>query len=271
MIERGFYRQLISELRREYLIWRSYRVNAVSSLVMWGVVFPILMVTLISAAANAGINYSASLQAASLIGFLIWKLCSGVLIAIPHMIEEEASTGTLENVMVTSYIPFPLLFFFRVIARSIRSCLEVFLLGLGLTLIFRLPLTMSPTALLVTFLTLVGVWGVGFALAGLAMVYKNIGSVTSLVVYLAFTISGAFVPLNALTGLFTVLKVTFPMTWGIDILRRVMIDGYDFSFPISDGSLPGLFLQSMSMLLIGYIILYGALNRVKQRGELGVY
>ncbi|MCI0559220.1 MAG: hypothetical protein MN733_12055, partial [Nitrososphaera sp.] len=105
-MELGFYPQLVSELRREFLVWRSYRVNAISSLVMWGVVFPILLVTLISVAENAGVNYSASLQAASLIGFLIWKLCTGVLVAVPRMIEQEASMGTLENVMVTSYLPF---------------------------------------------------------------------------------------------------------------------------------------------------------------------
>lgn len=271
MIEAGFYPQLIGELRREYLVWRSYRVNAVSSLVMWGVVFPVLMATLISVAANAGINYGPSLQAASLIGFLIWKMCTGVLVAAPRMIEQEAGTGTLENVMVTSNIPFPLLFFFRVMASSIRSCLEVLLLGVVLTFVFRLPLAMSPTALLVTFVTLAGVWGVGFALAGLAMIYKNVGGVTGLIAYLSFTISGAFVPLDSLESVFTVLKFTFPMTWGIDILRRVMIDGYDFSLLMRDGLLPGLLLQSMGLLIIGYIVLSSSLIQVKKRGELGAY
>ena len=270
-MELSFYPQLVSELRREFLVWRSYQVNAISSLVMWGVVFPILLVTLISVAENAGVNYSASLQAASLIGFLIWKLCTGVLVAVPRMIEQEASMGTLENVMVTSYLPFSVLFFFRVIARSIRSCLEALLLGLVLTFVFGLSLTMSPAAFLITFLTLAGVWGIGFALAGLAMIYKNIASVTSLVAYLAFTISGAFVPINSLGVVFTILKYTFPMTWGIDILRNVMIDGYDLAMLIRNGSLPGLLLQSAAMLIIGYVILNSSLNRVKVRGELGVY
>jgi len=130
---------------------------------------------------------------------------------------------------------------------------------------------MSPAAFLITFLTLAGVWGVGFALAGLAMIYKNIASVTGLVAYLAFTISGAFVPINSLGVVFTILKYTFPMTWGIDILRSVMIDGYDLAFLIRDGSLPGLLLQSGIMLVIGYVVLNSSLNRVKKRGELGVY
>ena len=59
------------------------------------------------------------------------------------------------------------------------------------------------------------------------------------------------------------------MTWGIDILRNVMIDGYDLALLIRNGSLPGLLLQSAAMLIIGYVILNSSLNRVKVRGELG--
>ena len=270
-MELSLYPQFISELRREFLIWRSYRVNAVSSLIMWGVVFPALLVTLISVAGSSGVIYGERLQAASLIGFLVWKLCTGVLVALPRMVEEEASTGTLENVIVTSYIPFITLFFFRVIAQTIRSCLEVALLGVVLTFVFRLPLTVSPTAVLIIFLTLAGVWGVGFSLTGLALIYKNVGSVTSLIAYLAFTISGAFVPINSLGLIFTILKFTFPMTCGIDILRGVMLDGYDLNFLVRNGSLLGLMLQTTLMLGIGYIILNYSLKRVKKRGELGVY
>lgn len=267
----GFYPQLVSELRREFLIWKSYRINAISSLIMWSIVFPILLVTLMNVAANAGINYSVNLQMASLIGFLIWRLCTGALVAIPGMIEQEASTGTLENVIVTSSLPLPLLLLFRVLARSIQLCLEVIVLGFVLAFVFRLPFAISPTAVLVAFVTLVGVWGVGFALAGLAIIYKNIGGITNLVAYLAFTISGAFVPLNSLAVVFAILKYTFPMTWGIDILRQVIINGCGLSCLIHKGSLIGLLLQSLGLLIIGFVVFNASLNKAAVRGELGVY
>jgi ABC-2 type transport system permease protein len=267
----SFYPQLLCELRREYLLWRSYRLNALSSLVMWGAVFPILMVTLMSVAANAGVTYGAGLQTASLIGFLIWKLCAGVLTTIPQMIEQEAGAGTLENVMVTSSHPFPLFFFFRVLARSLRSSLETFLLAVVLTFVFRLPLALSPAALLVTFLTLAGVWGVGFGLAGLALIYKNVGGVTSMVAYLAFIISGAFVPIDSLGVTFIVMKFVFPMTWGIELLRHVLINGHDLSLLVRNGSLAGLLFQSAVMLTTGTMILNGSLKRARQRGDLGTY
>ena len=55
----GLHPQLVSELRREFLSG-VLTGSTISSLVMWGVVFPILLVTLISVAENAGVNYSTS-------------------------------------------------------------------------------------------------------------------------------------------------------------------------------------------------------------------
>ena len=164
-----YYPHFMSELRREWMLWRSYKLNAISTVIMWGVIFPILMVTIQSVAENAGVNFGIQRQTESLIGFLVWRLATDILVAIPHMVEQEARTGTWENVLVSSFISPITLLFFRIIALSLRSFLETALLGLVLTLIFRLPLTLTPTAIFITLLTLVGIWGVGLALAGLAI------------------------------------------------------------------------------------------------------
>ncbi|MCP4427560.1 MAG: ABC transporter permease [Chloroflexi bacterium] len=187
------------------------------------------------------------------------------------MIEEEARTGTLENVLVSSFVSFTPLFFFRIIARSIRSILETCLMGIVLTLVFRISLPISSTALLITLLTLVGVWGVGFALAGLAMIHKAVGSITSMVGNLAFLISGALLPLNALGLGFMILKYTFPMTWGIDILRAVILENENIVSLIQSGELPGLLLQTLVLIVGGLIVFNVALRRAKERGELHTY
>ncbi len=145
---------LYSELRREWLLWKAYRVNAISSLVMWGAIFPILLVTVQSVAANSGVLFGPEEQAQSLIGFIVWKLCMGVLVAIPGMIEEETRTGTLENVLLSTHLPSRTLFFYRILARSLRSLLETLLLAAALMLLFRLPLPFPPAAWVVTLLTI---------------------------------------------------------------------------------------------------------------------
>ena len=262
---------LYSELRREWLLWRAYRVNAVSSLAMWGVIFPILLVTVQSVATNSGVSFGPEQQAQSIIGFIVWKLCMGVLIAVPKMIEEEAQTGTLENVLLATRLPFRALFFCRILARSLRSLLETLLLTLVLLLVFRLPLSFSPAAWLVTGLTLAGVWGVGYGVAGLALLYKSVSSVTGLLANLSFLISGALVPLGSLGFLYAALKLLFPMTWGIEILREVVLNEAAWVELMQIGALPGLALQTAVMLVGGLFIFERALQQARQRGELGDY
>jgi ABC-2 type transport system permease protein len=262
---------LYSELRREWLLWKAYRVNAISSLVMWGVIFPILMLTVQSAANYSGVVYGPQQLAESLIGFVVWKLCMGVLVSIPAMVEEEARTGTLENVLLSTHVAFPALFFFRILARSLRSLLETMLLALALMLLFRLPLPFPPTAWVVVLLTLAGVWGVGYLVAGLALSHKAVSSVTSLVANLAFLISGAMIPLDSLGMLYTALKLLFPMTWGIEMLRDVVLNGTTLVELVQSGQLIGLALQTAVFLLLGLALFNHSLQRVRKVGELGGY
>jgi ABC-2 type transport system permease protein len=262
---------LYSELRREWLLWKAYRVNAISSLVMWGIIFPILMLTVQSAANYSGVAYGREQLAESLIGFIVWKLCMGVLVAIPAMIEEETRTGTLENILLSTFMPFHTLFFFRILARSLRSLLETVLLAVALMFLFRLPLFFPPTAWVVILLTLAGVWGVGYLMAGLALIHKAVSSVTSLLANLAFLISGAMIPLDSLGMLYTALKLVFPMTWGIEILRDVVLNGTTLMALVQSGVLVGLALQTTLFLVFGLIIFNYSMRQVRRTGELGSY
>lgn len=262
---------LYSELRREWLLWWAYRVNAVSSLIMWGAIFPILLITVQSVANNSGVPFGPEEQAQSLIGFIVWKLCMGLLVAIPEMVEEEARTGTLESVLLASSLPFHTLFFYRILARSLRSLLETLLLTIALVLIFRLPLSFSPTAWVVSGLTLAGIWGVGYAVAGLSLIQKAVSSVTGLLANLAFLISGALVPLEPLGEFYTFLKLIFPMTWGIEILRDVMLDGVTLGESIRSGALLGLAAQTTIFLFLGLRVFTAAIRQTRRSGELGTY
>jgi ABC-2 type transport system permease protein len=149
--------------------------------------------------------------------------------------------------------------------------LETTLLGLVLVLFFRLPLIPSFTAILIALLTLVGTCGVGMALAGVAMIYKSVASVTGLVANLAFLVSGALVPINALGLVFTALKLFFPTTWGIDVLRGVVLNDDSLSMLLREGTLPGLLLQTSLMLAIGWLVFNISLQRARSNGVLGAY
>ena len=262
---------LYGELRREWLLWRAYRVNAISSLVMWGIIFPILMLTVQSAANYSGVTYGSEQLAESLIGFIVWKQCMGVLVGIPEMIEEEARTGTLENILLSTCVPFRMQFFYRIVARSLRSFLETLILAVALMVFFRLPLPFPPAAWVVLFLTLAGVWGVGYLVAGLALVHKTVSSITSLMANLAFLISGAMIPLDSLGMLYTGLMLLFPMTLGIQMLRDVVLNGTTLMELMQSGELVLLTLQTIYFLVVGLFVFNFCLHQVRRTGELGSY
>ena len=67
------------------------------------------------------------------------------------------------------------------------------------------------------------------------------------------------------------LKLLFPMTWGIEILRQVVLNEAAWVELVQIGALPGLALQTVVMLLGGLFIFERALRQARQRGELGVY
>ena len=256
----------LAELRRDVRVWWSYRAQAFSSLALWLVAFPFMMATF-DGVAN---GYSAERQLASLIGFLVWELCAGVLSATTESVTTEARQGTLESVVLAPVPPL-LTFSLRLTAVFTRHAVETLVLGLGLALLLGLYVVPSALALLVALLTLLGVAGVGLALGGLALVYKSVDSVVAVVSLLAVLFTGALVPLNGLGVVFTLLKLLLPMTWGIDLLRQALIGGATWSHVWASGALPGLALQSAVFLALGIAFFRRGLRRAQEQGSLGSY
>jgi len=256
----------LAELRRDVRAWWSYRVQALSSLALWLVAFPFMMATFDGVAGG----YGAERQLASLIGFLVWELCAGVLAATTESVTTEARQGTLESVILAPVPPL-LTFSLRLTAVFTRQAVETLVLGLGLALLLGLYMTPGGLALLVALLTLLGVAGLGLALGGLALVYKSVDSVVAVVSLLAVLFTGALVPLNDLGLVFTLLKLLLPITWGIDLLRQTLIGGATWSHLWASGALPGLGLQSAVFLALGIVVFRWGLSRAQEQGSLGSY
>jgi ABC-2 type transport system permease protein len=128
----------------------------------------------------------------------------------------------------------------------------------GQWLAFDIPLLLA--ILLPTF---VGVMGIGYAVAGLAIVFKQVGSIlqVSQFVFLGM----AFVPLSVAPYL-----ELAPIVKGIDMVRASMIGGAGFvDFGIRDwGSLAA---SGLVYLALGLVAFRAAERRAVTRGLLGQY
>ena len=120
-------------------------------------------------------------------------------------------------------------------------------------------------------LTLIGVWGVSLTLGGLALLYKSINSVVNVFSLLALLFTGALVPLNNLGIVFEYLKYLMPTTWGIDVLRRTLLNGGDWSALTNDGTWFGLSIQAIIFLLFGAVVFNYCFQKARLQGNLASY
>ena len=255
-----------NEFRRASLVRWSYRLDALSWLVIWGIAFPLILLMFDSVSGGYGTDN----RIASLVGFLVWDLCIGAMTATTQMIQAEAQEGTLEVVLI-SPIPPVVIALLRVTAVFTRQLLETMLLGGFLLWVLGLTIPVNGATGLVLLVTMVGVVGVGLFLGGLALVYKNIGSVVGVLGLLALFLTGAILPLNPLGFVFTLLKYSLPTTWGIETLRLTVLAGVNIASLWQDGILFGLLLQAVVFLLGGIYAFRWGFYRAQQQGRLGSY
>ena len=256
----------LNECRRTTSLWWNYRLSMFSSILVHLVIFPVLMFLFQHLATRYGSSYGPGRQLDSLLGFLSWYLCMKVMIAIPRMVDDEATMGTLENVILA-----PVSLATTVVLRTVVYCfrygLETLLLGIVLSLTLGLYMPLTAEAAIIVLLTLAGTCGIGLALAGLALVHKAMGSVVGVIGNLALLFSGALVPLEGVGELFVLLKYGFPMTWGISILRRLAIS-HALLFP---SDVMGLAIQTVMMLVVGGFVFVAWLQKAKMQGLLAAY
>lgn len=256
----------LNECRRTASLWWTYRLSMFSSIAVHLVIFPVLMFLFQHLAARYGSSFGSSRQLDSLLGFLTWYLCMKVMVAIPRMVEDEAMGGTLENVILAP-VSLPTTVILRTVVCCLRYGLETLLLGAVLSIVLGLFVPLTAKVVAIILLTLAGTCGMGLALAGLALVYKAVGSVVGVVGNLALLFSGALVPLDGLGGLFVLLKYGFPMTWGITLLGRLATS--NVLLFLSD--VRGLAIHTVMMFVVGGFVFFTCLQKAKMQGLLATY
>lgn len=178
-------------------------------------------------------------------------------------ITTEATRGTLEQLYM-SPTPAWLILLARMIGTLIVNLLLMVVLLFASMLTAQQWLNLDVAALLLIMPpTLLGVIGLGFVMAGLAIVYKQIDSILQVVqfVYLAMV----YVPLTALP-----LLELAPSVKGIDMLRQVLSFGLPIgSFALRDWA--SLLASGVLYFVFGVLVFKLCERRAIDRGLLGQY
>ncbi len=216
----------LAVLTRFFIELKRYPFNTLSGLATLYLIF-LLLFAGARYAQGLGVNLFGESLEGLVVGFLVWTFAIAAYSDLSWELMREAQQGTLEQLYMC-----PLGFRFvnlSWIAGSFLTSLLMVGALLGLMMVttghfLRLPL---GTLLPLLFLTLAPVYGIGFLMAGLALVYKRIQAFFQVLQFVFVALVA--LPADAAWG------KALPLSLGTRLLGRAMVDGETlFTLPLGD-------------------------------------
>lgn len=253
-----------NETRKGMLLIWDYRFSMLTQVLMFGGVF--LAITYMIGNGH----FVAERMAPILVGYMVWSFASMALNDMSWNLMEETRTGTLEQMYMTP-APTGLIVLGRAFSRLLFAGTMVLILSVGIIAGFGLDLPLRWPALPVLVLTVAGVYGFGFIVAGATLVFKQVGTLAFIIQNSLLFLNGSFFPVDRFPpGLATFAK-TLPTTQGIIVLRQVLVDRLALAEVWSDGTLILLVAHSAVFLVGGWTIFKWCENIARRQGSLGQY
>jgi ABC-2 type transport system permease protein len=197
------------------------------------------------------------------VGFFIWSMSVSAYSEMTWQLMSEAQQGTLEQLYLSPF-GFTSVAFARVMTSMVLNILvnSILLFLMLVTSGRQLNLdAVSVVALLIP--TLLGVYGIGLMMAGMALVFKRVESFFQILQFI-------FIALIALPDEYAVFAPYLPLAKGTKLIGRVMIEGIKFS-ELPSWDLLVLAANSIAYSSLGFTV-FKILERVaRNRGTLGHY
>jgi ABC-2 type transport system permease protein len=253
-----------AELHRAIQVARSYWLEYIADFILYTLGFLLLLVAFHAASDSYGPDEYMS----SLIGYVTWNICASVIMAVARVVSEESRTGTLEQLFSAGLRP-ELILASRTVGFLLNYSIRGLLLGVVVAAILGILRSIPFLAVPVFALTALGACGLGFALAGLTLMYRPVNKLITPLWQMLVFFTGALAPLNQ-PGL-VLLSKTLPLTWGITALREIIIKGMNIVVLWQRGGLIGLIMNTTVYLILGITLFTWGQRRARVLGTLGHY
>jgi len=209
-----------------------------------------------------------ALYAPTLLGFSAYAIAYIVSLKTVAGTLEEMNAGTLEQVHL-SPLPSWALSFGRLVAAVAEAVGMTALVSAGLTVVLGIHFSYRLDALVPLALTIVDVAGFSLLLGALAIRIASIGAILHVLQGVVLLLNGAFVPVSVFPDWLQLVSRLLPTTLGVEVSRRVLLQGWPLSSTLSDHSLLWLTLHSAVMLVLGGVLYQRNIMRALQEGRLG--
>ncbi len=246
---------------RNVLQLRRYMFNTASQLVMFYVIF-LLIFFGTKAVGGSAISVGETLEGI-IVGYFLWTLSIYAYGDMSSGIMAEAQMGTLEQLYLSRTG------FWFVSACSSAVNLIVYLLISTVLLLAAMVSTGKwlqldlISILPVLLLTLIGPYGVGFIVGGLALVFKRVQVVSQIMQF--FFLGFLLIPVTIYP-----LAKYLPLAMGNVLVRRIMVDGLRL-WEVPPRELVVLTATGLFYLVLGIAVFSYATRVARTRGLLGQY
>ena len=250
-------------MKKNYLLLRRYPFNLISGLLS---LFIIFLVIFYGAKALVGGNPTfGNTLPGIVVGFLLWSFVIFAFSDLTSDFINEAQQGTLEQLYMSplGFGWVSLSYVLTWLAINLTITLGMLFLMMAATgqwlhvdLVSLIPLML---------LTVWGIYGFGFAMGGLALVFKQVQAAFQILqfVWIVLIIAASYL------DKFPLLKL-LPLSWGTNLISRVMVGGESiFQMPLSD--LLFLIANSAVYFSLGFLAFKYFEGVARDRGLLGHY
>lgn len=251
---------LKANMRKEYIELKRYLPNTIAMLLTFYIIFLGMF---------AGIHFigDPSTQDVNIqyviVNYIFWFLTMMVVNNVGWEITNEAMRGTLEQLSMS-----PMGIWRIMVTRLFSSTLLNFIMIIALLYLSMMTtgqwLNIDVIAILpILILTLISMFGVGFMIAGMSIILKQVQAFLQI---LQFILAGlTFVSLSVAPFL-----VYFPIVKGVDLVRGVMIDGVTLS-QIGWGDFGVLGANAVVYFVLGLAFFFFCERVAMKKGLLGHY
>jgi len=250
------------ELKRQWVEQRRFVINSLAGIVGLAIVFYGLFLTT-QYLAGPTTQFGNRLDSV-VVGYILWALVSFIIGDIAGGLQQEASTGTLEQIFLS---PFPAaqIFLVRALARLTVTLTQMLaILSLIMVLTGRV-LSFSPALILPLVTVILGAFGIAFAVAAISLIVKEVRQILGLLPFGLFV--ALLVPVETWEMPARFLGWLLPMTPGAGVLRELMARNQGLNW----GQFTIAFLNGGLYFAIGWALFQQAERVAKQRGKLSGY
>lgn len=266
-------RALFVIARKDWKVFWRYPLNAVSNVFQ-----PIIWITPVyfmgkafstngQASGFAAYSGSGDYMSYILIGTVLTNFIMTVFWGMGYALKNDMDAGVLESNWLT-----PVSRLLMLVGRTLTSMLTTTITSIVMLVIAGALFGFKPTgstfaAILTAIPMLVGLYGFGFAFAGIVLLMREANTMVDVGSFLVQGFSGTNFPVQSLPYWLIPISLMLPLTYGLDAVRGFLIKTNTLlPIPIE---IAILILSMFVMLWIGAQIFYRVERRVRTMGTLG--